>query len=161
MKGPTDDLAKGSWVKQVRPRKTKATGYHSYVGSELWRKDPSIRRKKTHRQTSGGQGRGTECGFGVSRWKLITYRMDTQQGPIIEHGEVYPISCDKPSWTRTRQCTCVCVCECVYYPFSCAWLFAPPWTVAHLLPLSVGLSKQWYWSIHTFICIFIHMYIYS
>ena len=30
--------------------------------------------------------------------------------------------------------------------FSCAQLFVPPWTVAHQAPLSVGFSRQEYWS---------------
>ena len=30
--------------------------------------------------------------------------------------------------------------------FSCVQLFATPWTVAHQAPLSVGFSRQEYWS---------------
>ena len=30
--------------------------------------------------------------------------------------------------------------------FSHVWLFATPWTVAHLAPLSMGFSRQEYWS---------------
>ena len=30
--------------------------------------------------------------------------------------------------------------------FSCDWLFVAPWTVAHQAPLSVGFSRQEYWS---------------
>ena len=30
--------------------------------------------------------------------------------------------------------------------FSCLWLFATPWTVAHAAPLSMGFSRQEYWS---------------
>ena len=29
---------------------------------------------------------------------------------------------------------------------SCVWLFASPWTVAHQAPLSMGFSRQEYWS---------------
>ena len=29
--------------------------------------------------------------------------------------------------------------------FSCVWLFAAPWTVAHQAPLSMGFSRQEYW----------------
>ena len=28
----------------------------------------------------------------------------------------------------------------------CVWLFATPWTVAHQAPLSMGFSRQEYWS---------------
>ena len=30
--------------------------------------------------------------------------------------------------------------------FSCVWLFETPWTVAHQAPLSMGFSRQEYWS---------------
>ena len=30
--------------------------------------------------------------------------------------------------------------------FICVWLFATPWTVAHQAPLSMGFSRQEYWS---------------
>ena len=32
------------------------------------------------------------------------------------------------------------------FMLSCVWLFATPWTVAHQAPLSMGFSKQEYWS---------------
>ena len=32
------------------------------------------------------------------------------------------------------------------YSLSCIPLFATPWTVAHQAPLSVGFSRQEYWS---------------
>ena len=35
---------------------------------------------------------------------------------------------------------------CVLKHFSCVRLFATPWTVAHQAPLSVGFSRQEYWS---------------
>ena len=31
-------------------------------------------------------------------------------------------------------------------PFTCVRLFATPWTVAHEAPLSMGFSRQEYWS---------------
>ena len=40
----------------------------------------------------------------------------------------------------------VCVCVCVLSCFSCVQLFANPWTVAHQDPLSMGFSRQEYWS---------------
>ena len=30
--------------------------------------------------------------------------------------------------------------------FSCDWLFGTPWTIAHQAPLSLGFSRQEYWS---------------
>ena len=38
---------------------------------------------------------------------------------------------------------CVCVCACL---LSHVRLFATPWTVAHQAPLSMGFSRQEYWS---------------
>ena len=40
---------------------------------------------------------------------------------------------------------CVCVCVCAQLP-SCVWLFGIPWTVACQAPLSMGFSRQEYWS---------------
>ena len=41
---------------------------------------------------------------------------------------------------RRRECRWNC------QPLSCAWLFATAWTVAHQAPLSMGFSRQEYWS---------------
>ena len=41
----------------------------------------------------------------------------------------------------------MCVCMCVLSCFICVQLFATPWTVAHQAPLSMGLSRQEYWSV--------------
>ena len=38
------------------------------------------------------------------------------------------------------------VCECMLSHFSHVRLFATPWTVAHQAPLSMGFSRQGYWS---------------
>ena len=32
------------------------------------------------------------------------------------------------------------------YSLSCVWLFMTPWTVSHQAPLSMGFSRQEYWS---------------
>ena len=51
-------------------------------------------------------------------------------------------------------CVCVCVCVCVYICmpscFSCVQLFATPWTAAYQAPLSMGFSRQEYWSVLPF-----------
>ena len=39
-----------------------------------------------------------DWGFGIIRCKLLIY--NKQQGPTVEHRELYSISCDKPSWKR-------------------------------------------------------------
>ena len=38
------------------------------------------------------------------------------------------------------------MCECVLSCFSRVWLFVTLWTVAHQAPLSMGFSRQEYWS---------------
>ena len=40
----------------------------------------------------------------------------------------------------------ICVHACVLSCFSCVWFFAALWTVAHQPSLSVGFSRQKYWS---------------
>ena len=37
-------------------------------------------------------------------------------------------------------------CHCVCPSLSCVWLFVTPWTVARQAPLSMGFSRQGYWS---------------
>ena len=41
---------------------------------------------------------------------------------------------------------CVYVYVCVLSCFICVQLFVTPWTVAHQAPLSMGFSRQEYWS---------------
>ena len=41
---------------------------------------------------------------------------------------------------------CVCVCVCALSRFSCVWLFVILWTIDHQAPLSMGFSRQGYWS---------------
>ena len=38
------------------------------------------------------------------------------------------------------------ICMCMLSHFSCVPLFAIPWTVARQAPLSMGFSRQGYWS---------------
>ena len=40
----------------------------------------------------------------------------------------------------------ICVYTCMLRRFSRVWLFVTPWTVAHQAPLSMGFSRQEYWS---------------
>ena len=39
-----------------------------------------------------------------------------------------------------------CMCACMFSCFSGVWLFPTLWTVAHQAPLSMGFSRQAYWS---------------
>ena len=63
----------------------------------------SMKQKQTHRhreQTCDCQGGGWlgREGLGVQdqQMQTIIYRMDKQQGPTVQHRELYSISCDKP-----------------------------------------------------------------
>ena len=61
-----------------------------------------MKQEQTHshrEQTCGCQGGvGGRDGLGVwgQQMQTIIYRIDRQQGPIIQHRELYSISCDKP-----------------------------------------------------------------
>ena len=48
------------------------------------------------------------------------------------------------SWESSIDIYTVCVC--MLSCFSCSQLFEPLWTVAHQAPLSMGFSRQEYWS---------------
>ena len=45
-----------------------------------------------------------------------------------------------------KLCYILVIYVCALRHFSCAWLFVIPWTVAHQAPLSIGFSRQDYWS---------------
>ena len=49
-------------------------------------------------------------------------------------------------WSFDFSCVCVCVCVCVWSQFSYVSLFVTLWTVARQAPLSMGFSRQEYWS---------------
>ena len=55
-------------------------------------------------QTGGCQGGGDWERVGVRVWdqqmQTMIYRMDKQQGPTVQHRELYSISCDKQYWKR-------------------------------------------------------------
>ena len=62
----------------------------------------SMKQKQTHRhreQACGGQGREWQGrdgqGAGDQQLQVITYRMDKQQGPTMQYGELGSTSCDK------------------------------------------------------------------
>ena len=62
----------------------------------------STKQKQTHRhreQTCGCQGRGGRewDGLGVGGWQMqtITFRINKQSSPTVQHRELYPISWDR------------------------------------------------------------------
>ena len=79
---------------------------------------------------------GRDLMFFSSKWWTNVFKKEDKQ--IGQDG------------TRTEgyieRCVCVCVCVCVLYCLSCVWIFTTLWTVAHPAPVSVGVSRQEYWS---------------
>ena len=49
-------------------------------------------------------------------------------------------------WNCCTQALHACICTCVLSHFSHVQLFVTPWTVARQAPLSMGFSRQEYWS---------------
>ena len=50
-------------------------------------------------------------------------------------------------YTCLSVCMCVFVCACIpVHTCVHVWLFATPWTIADQTPLSLGFSRQEYWS---------------
>ena len=49
-------------------------------------------------------------------------------------------------FNTNRKRYMVVSCACMFSHFSCVQFFATLWTVVHLAPLSMGVSRQKYWS---------------
>jgi len=47
-----------------------------------------------------GEWRREGLGVWDEQMQSVIYRMDKQQGPTVEHSELYSIFCDKPQWKR-------------------------------------------------------------
>ena len=58
------------------------------------------KQKQTHRQRKqtygyqSGKGGGINQEYGINIYTLI-YKRDNQQGPTVQHREIYSISCNK------------------------------------------------------------------
>ena len=70
---------------------------------------------------------------------LPTYIYDRRQSTQILPSQVWTFH--SPGLCHSRMPLCVYLCE-----LSRVWPFATPWTVAHQAPLSMGFSRQEYWS---------------
>ena len=87
--------------------------------------------------------------------KLHTWPLCSCLGPITFHNCPY-YSVQHPSdgnllvgvfiFHLFQDSCCLCVCVCMLSRFSHVWLFATLWTVARQAPLSMGFSRQEYWS---------------
>ena len=64
--------------------------------------DLSTKQKQTDIENrlvaASGLGGGERDGLGDWGWQMqaITFKMDKQQGPTVQHRELYSMSCDKP-----------------------------------------------------------------
>ena len=64
-----------------------------------------------------GSGREGELEFGEIMHTTAIFKMDKQQGPTVQHMELYSMlwaSLDASGVAGGRMDTCVCVCVCVY-----------------------------------------------
>ena len=74
---------------------------------DLFTKQKQIHKEQTG-GCQGGEGWGRD-GLGVwgQRMQTIIYRMDKQQGPTVQHRELYSISCDKPYGKEHKKYVCI------------------------------------------------------
>ena len=54
--------------------------------------------------------------------------------------------CSLSSCNKQERSGEVCLCVCMLSRFCHVWFFVTPWTVSHQAPLSIGFSRQEYWS---------------
>ena len=70
--------------------------------------DSQTQRADSWLQTWRAVGEGQTGGL-RQQMQTITYRMDEEHGPNVQHKELYSISWDKPQWKRIEKRTYVCV----------------------------------------------------
>ena len=81
---------------------------------------------------------------GTSHWKgenIYTFLQAHQSGQFEDSSILQPYLL-----TLEGEHVCVCVCVCVCELLGCVQLFAPPRTEGCQVPLSLGFSRQKYWS---------------
>ena len=79
---------------------------------------------------------------GRSFWRAFSLETLKKKKPLHFWGPCFSMQALVPS----AKGVCVYVCVCVLSRFSHVWLFGTPWTVACQALLSVGFSRQEYWS---------------
>ena len=108
---------------------------------------------ETHYCSRIRRGNKASCWAGI--WILINcmaliraYHLRTIV-PHLRNGTLYQwitfFSQSNTLFIIIRVCVCVCVCACTQ-SLSQVQLFASPWTVALQAPLSMGFSRQEFWS---------------
>ena len=77
-----------------------------------------------------------------SSWSLVCATVNFWNSFL----HIAKITCNMDMDTNMCVCVCVCVCCAILSCFSRVRLFVTVWTVAHQAPLSMGFSRQEYWS---------------
>ena len=83
------------------------------------------------------------------KWWTGVFKIEDKQSIFSQGFIVSPWGPDRERWHACKGVfwkMCVCVCLCVFRCFSHVWLFETPRTVAHQAPMSMGFSRQEYWS---------------
>ena len=78
--------------------------------------------------------------FGINKYTI--HKVDKQQGPTIQHRELYSISVITQNGKESEKEQV----QIFYYccsTLSCVQLLATPWTAAHQAPLSFTISQSW------------------
>ena len=102
-----------------------------------WDGSPSFIKAPTAPQHGGAPEPSKEAlshncvGFGVQGHLAAS----DLQGAVLFNNALW-------KWRENECCMRACVPSC----FTCVWLFATPWIVACQVPLSMGFSRQGYWS---------------
>ena len=112
-----------------------------FVGSRYWVQTRNA--KSLVEKEKGRSGIGQHCRSNC--WPLS--RSSKQRVPSEEPqvGWKWPIWSTRALLSHHWELPwegCACLLSC----FSCVWLFATLWIVAHQAPLSMGFSRQEYWS---------------
>ena len=97
--------------------------------------------KKTH---SGRSDHGKTWYEQQKKWYIKSSLWNFHWKELIPWGKISTIKIWK--WEIILLCWIECMCLCSVWMLNRVQLFATPWTVAHLAPLSMGFSKQEYWN---------------
>ena len=102
MDGPRDDRTKGTKSEKHMLFNVTYMWNLNYNTNQynLWTKNrlTDIENSLVVAKGAGVGSKGLRT-WGAQRWTVI-YRKDKQQGPTIQHRELYPTSCDIPQWKR-------------------------------------------------------------
>ena len=85
--------------------------------------------------------------FRQEYWSVLPFPIPGDLPDLgIEPESLLPPALAGESWPLVPPGKCFGQCVCVLSCFSCVWVFVILWTVARQTPLSMGFSRQGYWS---------------